>query len=202
MRLPAWFAFFHKWLALIVGIQIIFWVVSGLVFTILPIDEVRGRHNAADQEPMVISEGHLRASLSSIVAAHAPDGIREARVRSLLGQSIYDLTLISGDHVLVDTRSGGLVTVNEAMARAIATADFSGDGSLVELTRLTEGWGNIAAPILPGAHVLTIQKTQGSISPKERAASWRAAMPVGGCLIFCGCCTSWTMTSGRVLIIR
>lgn len=34
-------SFVHKWLALLVGIQIVFWVVSGLFFTIIPIERIR-----------------------------------------------------------------------------------------------------------------------------------------------------------------
>ena len=34
----------HKWLALLIGVQIVFWVVSGLFFTIYPIEQVRSEH--------------------------------------------------------------------------------------------------------------------------------------------------------------
>lgn len=34
----------HKWLALLIGVQIVFWVVSGLFFTLYPIEQVRSEH--------------------------------------------------------------------------------------------------------------------------------------------------------------
>lgn len=37
-------SFVHKWLALLVGVQIVFWVVSGLFFTIFPIEQIRSEN--------------------------------------------------------------------------------------------------------------------------------------------------------------
>jgi hypothetical protein len=37
-------SFVHKWLALLVGVQIVFWVVSGFFFTLFPIEQIRSEH--------------------------------------------------------------------------------------------------------------------------------------------------------------
>lgn len=39
----------HKWLALIVGVQILFWVASGAFFAVFPIERVRSEHRIAEQ---------------------------------------------------------------------------------------------------------------------------------------------------------
>ncbi len=44
MKLARLASFVHKWLALLVGVQIVFWVVSGFVFTIIPIEQIRSEH--------------------------------------------------------------------------------------------------------------------------------------------------------------
>lgn len=44
MQLARLASFAHKWLALLVGLQILFWVVSGLFFTIVPIEQIRSEH--------------------------------------------------------------------------------------------------------------------------------------------------------------
>ncbi|MCC6789814.1 MAG: hypothetical protein IT547_18440, partial [Hyphomonadaceae bacterium] len=44
MNLARLASFVHKWLALLVGVQIVFWVVSGLFFTIIPIEQIRSEH--------------------------------------------------------------------------------------------------------------------------------------------------------------
>ena len=40
-RLASWV---HKWLALLIGVQVVFWVVSGLFFTLFPIEQIRSEH--------------------------------------------------------------------------------------------------------------------------------------------------------------
>lgn len=37
-------SFVHKWLALLVGVQILFWVASGFFFTLYPIETIRSEH--------------------------------------------------------------------------------------------------------------------------------------------------------------
>jgi hypothetical protein len=47
MKLAAAASWVHKWLALIVGVQMLFWVSSGLFFAIYPIEQVRSEHRIA-----------------------------------------------------------------------------------------------------------------------------------------------------------
>lgn len=49
MKLQALASWTHKWLALIVGVQVLFWVGSGLFFAIFPIEQVRSEHRIAHQ---------------------------------------------------------------------------------------------------------------------------------------------------------
>lgn len=133
MKLPHWFAFLHKWLGLFIGIQIILWMTGGFIMSFLDLDVVHGDHNVAEQEPLALDGSLLRVPLQNAIAAYAPLGVRSATYKTLLGQSVYDLQLMDGTHVLVDTRSGGRVDIGEAQVRGVASADFSGDGSIIEL---------------------------------------------------------------------
>ncbi|MCR6643530.1 MAG: PepSY domain-containing protein [Terricaulis sp.] len=49
MKLARAAALAHKWLALIVGVQLLFWVSSGLFFSVFPIERVRSEHRIAAQ---------------------------------------------------------------------------------------------------------------------------------------------------------
>ena len=42
-----WAIRFHKWVALVVGIQVLGWVLGGLVMTAIPIEKVHGDQHAA-----------------------------------------------------------------------------------------------------------------------------------------------------------
>ena len=41
----------HKWLALIVGLQVLGWVLGGLVMTAIPIERARSEHHVAKFQP-------------------------------------------------------------------------------------------------------------------------------------------------------
>jgi hypothetical protein len=45
-----WAPRLHKWIALVVGVQLLAWSVSGLFMTVVPISQVRGEHNIRKQE--------------------------------------------------------------------------------------------------------------------------------------------------------
>jgi hypothetical protein len=51
----------HKWLALIVGVQILFWFASGLFFALFPIERVRSEHRIAAHEHAALAPNALRA---------------------------------------------------------------------------------------------------------------------------------------------
>ena len=53
-RVASWV---HKWLALLLGVQILFWVVSGLFFTLFPIERVRSEHVIRPVEAQALDAG-------------------------------------------------------------------------------------------------------------------------------------------------
>lgn len=55
MKLQGYASQIHKWLALVVGVQVLFWVASGLFFAIFPIEQVRSEHRIAHQHPAPLS---------------------------------------------------------------------------------------------------------------------------------------------------
>jgi uncharacterized iron-regulated membrane protein len=65
MSLARLASFVHKWLALLVGIQIVFWVVSGLFFTVIPIQQIRSENLIRPAQAQTIETATL-ASLASL----------------------------------------------------------------------------------------------------------------------------------------
>ena len=41
----------HKWIALVVGVQVLFWTAGGVVMTVIPIERVRSEHHLAKALP-------------------------------------------------------------------------------------------------------------------------------------------------------
>lgn len=55
MKLQSLASWTHKWLALIVGVQILFWFGSGLFFAVFPIERVRSEHRIAERTAAPLS---------------------------------------------------------------------------------------------------------------------------------------------------
>ena len=51
----------HKWIALIVGLQVLFWVGGGLVMVAIPIETVRSEHRVAEQAVVPLALAGLPA---------------------------------------------------------------------------------------------------------------------------------------------
>ena len=44
MRLPLLMRKIHKWLSLLIGLQLLFWIGGGLIMSYLPLDEIKAKH--------------------------------------------------------------------------------------------------------------------------------------------------------------
>lgn len=45
----------HKWVGLVVGLQVLFWVGGGLVMTAIPIEAVRSEHRLKAAAPVALA---------------------------------------------------------------------------------------------------------------------------------------------------
>ena len=64
-RLRRW----HIWLGWIVGLPILFWVISGLVMVVRPIEEVRGTHLLAEPKPVELDRAPIAPRIEGIPLA-------------------------------------------------------------------------------------------------------------------------------------
>jgi len=55
MKMNKIFRRVHRWLGLLMALQIIAWMASGLWFSIFPIEQIRGEHLTRPQEPLALS---------------------------------------------------------------------------------------------------------------------------------------------------
>lgn len=140
MRLKRAFVAVHKWIALVVGIQVVLWMLSGLIMAVLPIEEVRGEHNIAEQKPILLS------GLSGLIGVEAAVAGRDAvtaTLTTLAGAPVYEIKGSTGLTTLLDARTGAVTSpIDEGLARDIATADFAGDGKPVAAVLVTEEGGD------------------------------------------------------------
>jgi hypothetical protein len=136
MALLRWAVTTHKWLSLLVGIQILFWVGGGLVMTVLPIEKVRGEHHAPEPSaaPLPVSEILPLA----VVAERAAVAPVKAELRATPRGPVWALAPAEGDPVLLDARTGArLAAIDAAQARGFARTAYVGDGKPVSARLLS-----------------------------------------------------------------
>lgn len=120
MNLAKVSAFLHKWLALIVGVQVLFWVASGLFFAVFPIERVRSEHRIAEHEYAALD---IAASPSSAeLAALLPSPPNKLSFeRDATGRAVAVAEFGEGRPALIDLEARRLLSpLDEAAAIAIA----------------------------------------------------------------------------------
>lgn len=129
-----WTIRIHKWVALLVGIQIVLWVTGGVVMSVIPIETVRGEHNIAAPSPMPIDAATIIPVGQAAEAAFPGQTIRGATLQIWQDQPVWNVVAVSGDSDLVDAVSGEVITpVSRERAIAIAVADYAGDPEIAEI---------------------------------------------------------------------
>lgn len=179
MKPIVFFRKFHKWLGLIIGIQVLFWAAGGFVMTFFDIEEVRGEHTMAEQEPFTINQPVAVTAQQAISQIDfEPETIT---LKGLLGEPVWIATH-QEQQAIIDAQTGQLLSpLDELRAGQIALADFSGEGELVELQLLSEELGEVRGKGLPiwQAQFNDSDNTRVYISPQNgevvarRNDTWR-----------------------------
>jgi hypothetical protein len=114
----------HLWGGVIVGIQLILWVASGLVMVVRPLDEVRGTTLRRDPPALVVPAG-----------LPALPGVEKLELGQLLGKPVWKLTDGQGKRLL-DAATGQPIAITPTLAEAIARAGtkLSGPATVTAIT--------------------------------------------------------------------
>ncbi len=143
----------HKWLAIIIGAQLLLWFMSGALMSFLPIDRVHGDHLVDRKAVTAIPTGIALAPPSAIVAARGAP-IEAMTYRMWLGRPVAEVATAKGTHLFDAMTGAALPAPTARQAEAIARAAWRGSGQ-------------------PAATVERIER----ISPEYRGAlpAWRIA---------------------------
>lgn len=127
----------HKWLALIVGVQLVLWTASGSYMVVVDLDFIHGDTLIRNERPLLAAPDTLFPLAD--VRQQYPD-VRGIVLRALPddGAPVYDVATAGGP-VLVDATSGERMSpLPEARVRALAQAYYAGSGSVVKSSLLTD----------------------------------------------------------------
>ncbi|HET9639579.1 MAG TPA: PepSY domain-containing protein [Allosphingosinicella sp.] len=128
----------HKWLALLMAIQILFWFVSGLFFAVVPIERVRSEHSVAAVPPVEIPFEIASAGLARIGAGGTAAGDK-VELRAMLGKPVALVSRGKDRPKLYDLSTGRLLSpLPRATAVTVAERDQAGEARAVRTALVTE----------------------------------------------------------------
>ncbi len=169
----------HKWLALIVGIQLLLWVLGGLVMSWFPIENVRGEHNIREQEPLLLTAEDNLLPIAEVLESIG--AVSSIELKPLLGNPTYQVLTTEGNTLLFDASTGEVLSpLQEEISLQIASADFTGEAGTLTATMLEQGNSEYRGP-LPVWRVVMgdDEDTRIYVSPltgdviARRNATWR-----------------------------
>ncbi|NEX91565.1 PepSY domain-containing protein [Caulobacter sp. 17J65-9] len=127
----------HKWIGLVVGVQVLAWVAGGLIMTVLPIEKVRGEHHVADARPAPLDPSRLLSAAD--VARLAGVAPIDADLKSTPRGPVWVLKPASGEPVIRDAILGSaLPPMDEEEVRTFARLAYKGDAHVVAVRLLAE----------------------------------------------------------------
>lgn len=119
----------HKWLGLIVAIQLLLWTVSGFMFAWLDHHEVMAEHGAHAPEPAVLPSGTMVAEPSTWLHDYEKAEIYEVRLSALLDQWVWRIDAADGVE-LRHVADGRPFKLDAVFVERLARNHYSGDGRL------------------------------------------------------------------------
>ena len=138
MTIQKWIVRVHKWIALIVGLQIVLWIFGGLVMSAIPIEVVRGEHKIETRSAVLLNADNL-LPLADAVEQTGLEAVTSAELGVVLSNPVWRIVDENSKTAIIDAKTGEVLSpLNEALARKIAEYDYSGGASLVSIELLTK----------------------------------------------------------------
>lgn len=138
----------HRWLGLLVVLQLLAWVAGGLTMALLDIDRVRGAHLAAPAVPADLRGAGALVAVDEVLAG-VDQPVHGLSLQSLLGRPVWRLNTAAGS-LLLDAADGArLDPLDRRTAVAIARADFTGQAGPVQAHWISEPNTEIRGRELP-----------------------------------------------------
>jgi hypothetical protein len=117
----------HKWLSLIMGVQLLLWTVSGLIFALLEHEQVIAHGSLREPDAVTLDPGKRLMEPAGLLAG----GERplDVTLLPLLDDWYYQLRF--ADRIeLLRASDGAPFPVTETVVRALAAARYAGPGAL------------------------------------------------------------------------
>ncbi|MGB0716683.1 MAG: PepSY domain-containing protein [Phycisphaerae bacterium] len=180
-----WF-FIHRWLALIVSLQLLAWSIGGFVFSILDIEDVRGNTDRASVLTKQLSVDQIAVTPREAMSAAKVNGLDQVTrivLTNRLDRLVYELYKGSKPSCRVDATTGEFQeTISQEDAKRIALSDFKHEANVRSVQLITENPpGEYRGELLPAYQVILdhprephiyLSAVTGAVT-KRRNSLWR-----------------------------
>ena len=123
----------HKWVGLVVALQVLFWISGGVVMTVIPIDMVRGQHliARADLAPRVHELGLARTfDMSQHISAQWV---------MRLGETVLKVVTLEGETRYLSAQDfSQLPPLTAEQAKSLAQSSYLGEGQAINVKLLQQ----------------------------------------------------------------
>ncbi len=118
----------HKWVGLVVGIQVLFWVAGGVVMTAIPIETVRSEHRLKSLAPAILPVDGVRP-LSEVAREAAIAPVR-AELKGTQRGPVWVLTPSGAEPVTLNAVTGRpFAAMTASEVSALAAAVYQGNAA-------------------------------------------------------------------------
>lgn len=136
----------HKWLAVLVFIQVVIWLGTGLFFNLMDHDKARGNQYRTQPAKVKVDSSRLiePKQVLTQIEKGSKQTVNSIKLIQLLSTPYYRVNHYQGlykhfynQHSLVNTYSGKKLLIDDGIAKQIAKQSYSGNGVISKIQRLT-----------------------------------------------------------------
>ena len=146
MQLSFWVRRAHKWIGLIVGVQALLWMISGLYMVVVPLDVVHGDH-LAHVFPEPLKPGAPRVAQAKLHELYP--GITSVRLKNMLGKEVYEIRQGTVAAVVDATSGVKLSPLDRDTIKALAEESHVGEGDISGIEWVTKAPSEVGARPVP-----------------------------------------------------
>ena len=122
----------HKWLGLVVGLQVLVWLATGLYMVVLDLDFIHGDPLVRNMRQALAGQKPSQVGVQALLEQY-PDA-ESVALQSVMGTTFYAVTTPDRRY-LIDPKTAEVVSpLAEDMATKIALYHFAGEGKVREVS--------------------------------------------------------------------
>jgi uncharacterized iron-regulated membrane protein len=125
----------HKWFGLIVGLQVLIWLATGLYMVVLDLDFIHGDPLVRNMQQAVAVPDSSQLSVAALRVQY-PDAT-DIGLRPVLGTSYFTVTTPENRYLINQQSAQVISPLDEETARKIAVFHFNGETSIREARLIT-----------------------------------------------------------------